>query len=328
VLSEIPGEWEKALTAWSAKNKEFRSGAGRDAVPDRLDEYFFYQSLLAVWPAVESPRRLEDITERLCAYVRKANKEAKRHTSWVRPNEVYEEAIERFIRGRLTGPQAEGFLTAVRPFAARIAYWGMLNSLSQVLLKMASPGTPDFYQGTELWDLTLVDPDNRRPIDYALRESYLAAMEPWFTKDARPYVRELLDAWPDGRIKMFITACGLHLRRRFPALFFDGDYTPLDIRGAKARHAVAWLRRLRGAAVLVVAPRMVTALAQPGVLPVGPAVWGDTAVVLPASTDTLYFRNVITQEAFELPAGTGETVLPIGTLLTVCPGGLWIGEKR
>jgi len=327
LLSEIPDQWEKAVLQWSAKNNRFRTVLGRLQAPDRLDEYFFYQSLLAVWPMEESPMALREITERLCAYMNKAMKEAKRHTSWIRPNEAYEAAVDQFVRSRITGPEAENFLSTFRPFAQYINRLGMLNSLSQLVVKIASPGVPDFYQGTELWDLNLVDPDNRRPVDYRHRETYIKEMEPRVNKESTAYVQSLLEAWTDGRIKMFLMACGLHARRENPALFLDGDYLPLEMKGARARHAVSWARRDKENALFVVAPRFVAGLCQGNSeLPLLEKTWQDTALVLPADMGAQQYRNVFTGQILDMKKTTQNKVR-LADLFTVCPVGLWIAEK-
>jgi len=319
VLSEIPQDWEKVITQWSQKNSRFRTIAGRLQAPDRLDEYFFYQTLLAVWPTEETPENLTDVCERICAYMTKAMKEAKRHTSWIRPNEAYESAVEQFIRSRITGPDAAEFLAGFRPFAQRLLQWGMINSLSQLVVKLGSPGVPDFYQGTELWDLTLVDPDNRRPVDYRRRESYLKEMEPHLAGNSAAYVKDLLRSWADGRIKMFITLCGLRLRRQYPSLFLDGDYVPLETKGKKAKHAVAWLRRFDGNTLLVVAPRIVTGLPTENT-------WEDTSLILPEELSGQSFRNAITGDLFTVRKSGGASCL-LSELLVTCPVGLWIAAK-
>jgi (1->4)-alpha-D-glucan 1-alpha-D-glucosylmutase len=323
VISEIPEEWEKMLSTWSAKTNRFRTLAGRTQAPDRLDEYFLYQTLLAVWPMDETPTVMNEICERVCAYMTKAMKEAKRHTSWIRPNEAYEAAVDKFIRSLLIGPDAKEFVDLFRPFARRIAAAGMLNSLGQVLVKIASPGVPDFYQGTELWDLSLVDPDNRRPVDYALRETFFAEMDPWLAKDNRlSYVQELLTEWTDGRIKMLLTICGLKLRRDMPTLFLEGAYTPITIKGSLARHAVAWAREDKTHVLLTIVPRFMTRLT-------GDLAWKDTAIVLPPAMAGLTYKNAITGEVLDInKASAGECVVPLSALLTVSPGGLWIAAKR
>lgn len=332
VLSEIPDEWERALHVWSAKANAFRSPvgraclpAGRAQAPDRLDEYFIYQTLIAVWPTQESAEEWKSVSDRLSAYLLKAIKEAKRHTSWIRPNEAYENAVEHFIRS-LMGSEAADLLSLMRPFARKVARAGMLNSLSQLTVKLASPGVPDFYQGTELWDLSLVDPDNRRPVDYAKRADYLTEMEPWLARgDRSRYVQDLLQHWEDGRIKMFLTLCGLRLRRAQPDLFLDGAYVPLAIEGEKAAHVVAWMRTYGPQAVIAIAPRLMTGLNRDNGLPVGEAAWGDTTLELPTEWVEVSWVNAVTNETLE--PSTNRRIR-LADLLRVCPTGLWTAAKR
>src|SRR5262249_2343981 len=220
---------------------------GADA-PDATDEYLFYQALLGAWPAerLEAPLPVEappDLVARLRAYMLKAIKEAKTHTSWFNQGGAYEDAVARFVETVLRGSAARRFLKSFVPFVRRLSLGGMVNSLAQLVLKVASPGVPDFYQGTEFWQLDLADPDNRRPIDFRARESALGvlsrgiegvegqidagAAERGCDPEMEAFVGDLLRNWPDARIKMLVTACALRLRRRDPMLFIEGGYEPL-----------------------------------------------------------------------------------------------------
>jgi (1->4)-alpha-D-glucan 1-alpha-D-glucosylmutase len=205
----------------------------------------------------------------------------------------------------------------------------MVNSLAQLVLKITSLGVPDFYQGTELWDLSLVDPDNRRPVDYAHRDAMLAALEPWLDDAAsspRPaeecaaFIADLLEHWPDGRIKMFLTACGLRLRREAPDLFLEGDYIPIQAEGDRADHVVAFARRLGDRWVIAVVPRLAMLLTGPRpALPIGPAVWRNTFLRVPAELAAATLRDAFTGAAIT-PASTPEgTAAHVGDILAACP---------
>jgi (1->4)-alpha-D-glucan 1-alpha-D-glucosylmutase len=278
VLVELPNEWERALTAWSRiARKHRRRVAGRPA-PDRGEEYLLYQTLLGAWP-ISADRAVE--------YMRKATKEAKVNTSWISPNERWDAAVEQFVRALLAD---EAFLGAFRPLQERVAGYGMYNGLSQLLLKLAVPGVPDVYQGQELWDYSLVDPDNRRPVDYALRSRLLDGL-----LAGPPSAAELLRNWPDGRIKLWLTHRGLCLRRERPALFGEGSYRGIPAEGARRANVVALARERDHERVVAAAPRLVTRLvADPAEPPVGESIWGDTRLGVPAGRyeDVLTGRQV------------------------------------
>jgi (1->4)-alpha-D-glucan 1-alpha-D-glucosylmutase len=244
----------------------------RDGVPHPNEELLIYQTLVGMWPldAAEEP----GVPDRLRAYLEKAAREAKTHTSWLEPVVEYENALKDFATAVL---ENEGFMLAFRRFQRKIAFHGFLNSLSQLVLKAASPGVPDFYQGTELWDFSLVDPDNRRPVDYEKRVAMLGDL---------PAVSTLLENWTDGRIKFFVTARVLAARRRHGEAFRADNYRAV----ADGERVFAFQR---GDDVLVAVPRLTTRLTHPPALPLG-AIWGDAA--LPVSGR---WRNVFTGEEFE-----------------------------
>jgi (1->4)-alpha-D-glucan 1-alpha-D-glucosylmutase len=258
LLSEIPARWEAQVRRWSAGNERYRRGGP----PDRNDEYLFYQTVVGAWP-IEP--------ERAAAYMRKAVREAKRRTSWTRPDEEYENALRDFVHEVLSDRR---FTTDIEDFVAPLVGPGRVNSLSLTLLKLVSPGVPDFYQGTELWDLSLVDPDNRRPVDYGQRRRALAEVDA-----LRP--EQILARADEGLPKLWLIRQGLALRRRSPGRFgADAVYRPLQARGSRARHVLAVGR---GDSVLAVAPRLVLGLS---------GVWGETTLELPPGQWT----NVLTGE--------------------------------
>jgi (1->4)-alpha-D-glucan 1-alpha-D-glucosylmutase len=262
----------------------------------------------------------------------KAARESKVHTSWVTPNEDYEKALSLFIERVLSGKGATRFLPAMLPFQGRLAVLGMANSLAQTTLRLGSPGVPDFYQGTELWDLSLVDPDNRRPVDFGRREHLLAdvdallAAEP---RDRAPRLTEWLHSWRDGRIKLAITAAGLRLRRDHPDLFLAGRYIPLDtdvtVRGSVV--AFARVNDRQNEAAIFVSPRLCASLIGDGDLaPIGAECWKTSRIMLPPELANRPFRHVLTgAEIRPTVAGTDawlfggqvfETV-PIGMLVAI-----------
>jgi (1->4)-alpha-D-glucan 1-alpha-D-glucosylmutase len=325
VLSEIPEAWGKSLVAWMRTNARNRTKAHGVSSPDRNDEFLFYQALLGSWPAEPSSatvpdRAPGDLVERLVAYMAKATREAKVHTSWIHQNEEYGRAVEHFVTATLTGPTARRFLSSFVPFQRRIARLGMINSLSQLVLKLMSPGVPDFYQGTELWNLSLVDPDNRRPVDFADRRMLLDALQPLISRlnageTVDREVEDLLDSWADGRIKLFVTTCGLHFRRAHSELLLSGAYCPLRVEGPAADHLVAFARHDASGTLVTVVPRLVTSLKLDACsLPRGPQAWGSTHVVLPEPGAARRFRHILTGQLVH-----AEHVLPAVDLFRTSP---------
>jgi (1->4)-alpha-D-glucan 1-alpha-D-glucosylmutase len=267
VLSEIPDQWRTELRKWSRINAPLK----QNGAPDANEELLIYQSLLGMWDEAEA----STIPERLRLYLEKAAREAKTHSSWLSPNADYEQALQNFAVAIL---EHEPFMQVFRRFHKKITFHGFLNSLAQVVLKTCSPGVPDFYQGTELWDYSLVDPDNRRPVDYERRMALLAQ---------RATPNTMLRNWQDGRIKLFVTSRSLAVRARHNETFLSSAYAPID---TGTPSAVAFTR---GDDVLVVTPRLTTRLVKPGQLPLGEA-WPDQALPLDGR-----WRNVFTDEIVE-----------------------------
>jgi len=332
VLSELVDEWGREVSRWMRLNRGNRTLVDGEPAPDRNDEYRFYQVLLGVWPpGLTEPVAPAALVTRLRDYMIKAIKEAKLHTSWVNANEAYDAATAAFVERALTGPGAERFLTAFLPFAARVARHGMLNSLAQTALKLAAPGIPDVYQGAELWDLNMVDPDNRRAVDFEGRAAALEALVgegcAGPARDRTALVERLLGEWPDGRVKLYVTACGLHLRRRAPDLFLRGEYLPLAVEDAPGEHAVAFARRHEARAMVVVVPRLVATLSPAATgLPLGPEAWKIARVVLPADLAGRAYRNVLTGERLEPTRRNGEGWLFLAKVFAVCPVGILEAE--
>jgi (1->4)-alpha-D-glucan 1-alpha-D-glucosylmutase len=278
VLSEIPQRWERAVRSWRKLNRKHRKSLGRLPAPHPNDEYFLYQTLVGSYPFREEER--SGYVERIQAYMLKVVREAKEYSSWLKPNLEYEEAVHSFVEAILT-PDAENvFLDAFLSFQKDIAFYGIFNSLSQVLLKLTCPGVPDFYQGTELWDLCLVDPDNRQPVDFEIRHRWLRQVRQLAAGPGDLALKDLLACGADGRIKLYVIHRGLEARRMCSDLFQVGSYVPLQVIGRRRHHVVAFCRRRGDRAAVTVVPRFLTDLVQPGALPLGEAVWHDTAIKL------------------------------------------------
>jgi (1->4)-alpha-D-glucan 1-alpha-D-glucosylmutase len=278
VLSEIPERWIAAVRGWSEMNRPWWRGG----LSDRNAEYLFYQTLVSAWP-IERDRILE--------YMRKAAREAKQHTSWTAPNDEYERSLAGFVEGALDN---EEFIAELTAFVAPLVWPGRVNALAQTLIKLTAPGVPDFYQGSELWSFALVDPDNRRPVDYALRRRLLAAMR-------GATVEQIIARADEGLPKLWLIRHALALRQRRPQLFGRaGDYKPLRAHGARAPHAVAFSR---GNGAIAIAPRLPLTLGGD---------WAETTLTLPRGR----WHNELTGDTLE----GGELLL--AKLLSRFPVGL------
>jgi (1->4)-alpha-D-glucan 1-alpha-D-glucosylmutase len=273
-ISEIPELWRRSLQRWGTANHRWKSMVNDLEAPDANEEYLLYQTLLGTWPMQANgepePVPSPDYIERIQAYMAKALKEAKINTSWIQPNEDWDAAVHDFIARILDSSPRNKFLPIFLPAAKEIIRLGAINSLTQTLLKLTSPGVPDIYQGTEIWDYSLVDPDNRRPVDYDLRREMLKSFS-----SATP--KELMQTWPNGRIKMFLTQRLLGFRRAHSDLFESGEYLPLRTAGTFAECCASFLRRLDDKWIAVIAPRLSSRVGFP---PTG-EVWQDTAIQLP-----------------------------------------------
>lgn len=296
VLTEVAKEWKEHVMRWSKLNRAKKSKVDDVLAPGRNDEYLLYQTLVGAWPVEElDDAGLERFRERIEAYMLKAAKEAKVHTSWINPNPEYEEAIAVFVRALLAHRERNVFLADFLPFQKRIARAGFFNSLSQTALKLLSPGVPDIYQGSELWDFSLVDPDNRRPVDYPHREKMLAHMEATMVgadEGLAARVRALLDEIEDGGPKLYLIWRVLQWRREHSAEFREAEYVPLSVVGEHAEYLCAFARRHGDWSAAVVVPRCYAMLSPRGKLPIG-SLWRDTWVEAPLDIATPY-RNVLT----------------------------------
>jgi (1->4)-alpha-D-glucan 1-alpha-D-glucosylmutase len=299
----MPEDWRAAVATWSTMLARHRREIGGAAAPEPELEWLFYQALAGAWPADLAPAELEGVkslAERIEAYMLKVVREAKVRTSWTAPAEDYEAAIIAFVRGAFSTPQ---FLEDFCRRSAPLWLAGAITSLSQLATKLAAPGIPDIYQGTEFWDLSLVDPDNRRPLDFSTSAAALEKID-----SAEP--RTLLADWRSGKIKMRLMQAGLALRRDHPALFTEGEYLPLATAGAEADRLVAFARRTQGEWLILVATRLPLKLLDGADEPlVPPARWGDTHVLLPDNLRGTAATNVLTGEPVSLHAAMSATDL-------------------
>jgi (1->4)-alpha-D-glucan 1-alpha-D-glucosylmutase len=279
VLSEIPEEWQRRLNQWSEWNLPEKKKVKGWQVPEPNTEFFLYQILVGAWPLYR--KELAGFRERLKAYILKAVREAKVYTNWLSPDSDYEDALLAFMDAILESSGRNSFLEDFLRFEKQIAFYGALNSLSQVLLKITSPGVPDFYQGTELWDFSLVDPDNRRPVDFRKRMKLLDDLIRQGVKGQQALVQRILKSWQDGRVKLYITHKALELRRADQEVFQDGGYIPLQVEGQRQEHVCAFARNKGDRWVLTVVPRLITGLVNADTFTCGPPVWGDSILLLP-----------------------------------------------
>ncbi|MFC2047889.1 malto-oligosyltrehalose synthase [Chloroflexota bacterium] len=298
VLSEIPDEWERRLERWRQWNQPEKQTVKGEAVPEPNMEIFLYQTLIGAWPLF--PEEVPEFKERLKSYLLKATREAKTMTNWLSPDLDYENAFIRFVESILDSSKQNDFLEDFLRFENQTAFYGALNSLAQLLLKITLPGVPDFYQGTELWDFRLVDPDNRRLVDFARRMEFLDDLIRQETGGQQSLVQQLLNSWEDGRLKLYMNYKALGFRKSLKDVFQNGGYVPLQVTGQKQEHVYAFGRQKEGKWALTIAPRLLTRLTGLGVFPSGLEVWQDTALLLPKNAPR-HWLNVLTGENLIIP---------------------------
>ena len=331
VLSELAPEWQQAVNRWHRLNRGKKSTNGQGAAPSNNDEYALYQNLLGAWPLEGLNAATNDVfRERFTAYMLKVIREAKVHTSWLNQNHAYEEAMTTFI-ARLLDREDRDFLDDFDVFQRRTAWFGMLNSLSQLLLKLTGPGIPDTYQGNETWRFCLVDPDNRRPVDFDRRMAMLEGLKAMVADPGAPLAErltELLDHAFDGRIKMYLLWRTLTWRRHHPELFVHGSYVPLQTVGPAKDHLFGFARIHGDQAMLAVVPRLTARLlgGEAGRMPVGHGVWGETALFLPGSLQEARLTNLLSGEDVGAPGDNGR--LAAADLLRHFPVALLVGTRR
>ena len=325
VLSEIPEEWKAALRRWTRFNATKKTEVHGAMAPDSNDEYLFYQTLIGSWPAEPmGASEMESFRERIAAYMLKATREAKVYTSWINPDEEYDGAVQRFVREVLTETNRNRFLKDFQTLQQRVATYGWTNSLAQLLLKLTCPGVPDIYQGSELWNFSLVDPDNRRPVDYDHRRALLTGLKQQLVPtgpDLTALTQQLLATLEDGRVKLYLTYQVMNYRRSHQDLFSKGDYTPLLAVGEKAGYVCSFIRALEEKTVVVAVPRLVVGLTrghQEHLL--DGSKWRDTFLVLPGeTTPSRVFRNVLTGERVRADSQNGKLTLPIAAVFQSFP---------
>ena len=322
VLSEVPEEWERRLKRWRRWNRVRKREVSGQLMPDANTEMLLYQTLMGAWPLHEE--EVPGFKARLKEYLTKAAREAKTYTRWLSPDLDYENSLVQFTDSILTETPDNQFLPDFLNFQKRIAYFGALNSLSQTLLKITSPGVPDFYQGMELWDFSLVDPDNRRPVDFARRSNLLdQTTRPEELKSSRA-IRELLSSWDDGRVKLYTTHKALALRRERQELFSEGDYVPLEVNDQREGHVCAYARKLGDAWALTVVPRMLTGLVPLGRFPLGPKAWREDTLLLPRGAPSNWV-NVFTGSSIHVACGPPR--LPLSSVFDQFPLALLVEDS-
>ncbi len=315
VLSEMGAGWRLQLSRWSRLNAGRKTWVDATAAPTRNDEYLLYQTLLGTFPP-GNPRgaALEAYRERIVSYMRKATREAKVRTSWAHVNEVYETATDSFVAALLDDSKPNAFLEDLRSAAAAVTWFGYLNSLSMAAVKLTSPGVPDTYQGNELWDFSLVDPDNRRAVDYAVRERLLDEVSA-LGQAPGAALHRIFGELGDGRAKLYVTWRLLQLRRTHEALFREGGYSPVRVAGARSRHAIAFARRHEREACVTVAPRLPVGLGvEAGRLACG-EIWQDTRIEIPFLAEGAPVLDVISGAAHRVEKGA----IALATLFAHAP---------
>ena len=320
VLSEIPGAWKQATTRWARANRRGRSTIDGLSYPSRNEEYLLYQTLVGSWPLAPMDEEQAPVyRDRIVAYMHKAMREAKVYTSWINPSEEHESAMARFVDAVLALDNS-AFRDDFLEFQQRLARYGIYNSLSQLTIKMGAPGVPDFYQGTELWDFSLVDPDNRRAVDYDRRGALLTALDEERTRDgAGALAARLMTDTFDDRLKLYTTTAMLRFRHQRRDIFDAGDYLPLEADGARRDHLFAFRRATGSAHLLVVVPRLVGTLTpDPEIAPLGERVWSDTRLRLPDAPAGRY-RNIFTDATVAVDHEGGGAALRAADIFAQFP---------
>jgi (1->4)-alpha-D-glucan 1-alpha-D-glucosylmutase len=306
VLSEIPFDWETRIAKWRRFNRARRGRVGGRPVPSRSEEYLLYQTLVGSWPVGDRAVAFPAYRTRISDYMIKALREAKVNTSWAKPSERYEELVSTFVREVLNDAQRNPFLDDLDEFVGSIALPGFLNSLGQTLLKLTSPGVPDIYQGNEVWDFSLVDPDNRRPVDYPRRAALLEQIEHAAADSARvaALLDDMLANLVDGRAKLYATWRALRLRVERPEVFELGSYASIEPHGPRADHLCALARRHASSLVVVVVGRWFATLPRNAGTGFASFDWLDTTVALPAGV----YRDVFSEVSHTVEEGAGVRV--------------------
>lgn len=330
VLSEIPDEWRTLLQRWSAINEPLRTMLDGTRIPDREAEYLLYQTLVGAWlpGGLKDARQHNQFVGRIQDYMEKALHEAKVRTSWINPNIAYDSAIRNFVAAALRRMPDNKFLSDIETFSLSISKAGFWNSLSQTVLKLTCPGVPDFYQGSELWNFDLVDPDNRRPVDYALRKHLLAKLPLKTAEGRETWLRQASTTLADGHLKLLITAVIARFRRANPNFFAQADYVPLEPTGGRLQdHVVSFARNASGKTLVVVVGRFFVKLGCRERTPSGPDVWGDLRLnvsELPGHT----YRDLLSGTTVHTICERQEIALPINEVFSFLPVSVLVNDAE
>jgi (1->4)-alpha-D-glucan 1-alpha-D-glucosylmutase len=327
VLSEIPDEWKKTMRRWSRLNRPKKQKLETTPAPSKNDEYALYQTLVGAWPfkgGEDEATMLDGFCRRVKDYMIKAVREAKIHSSWINPNIEYEDAVVSFIGALFKNQRHNRFLQEFLAFQSQTARFGIYNSLSQVLLKLTCPGVPDIYQGNEVWNFSLVDPDNRRHVDFSKCRIMLEELQSFVsvTDEMLPQrVGELMSTMEDGRTKLYVTWKTLSLRWAFQDVFRDGIYVPLAVHGQQEENLCAFARQHQDEVIVVAAPRLYARLCglTSELQPLGEDIWSDTWLEAPFCPVGTEFRNAFTRELLVAESCDGTTGLRAARLLTSFP---------
>jgi (1->4)-alpha-D-glucan 1-alpha-D-glucosylmutase len=332
VLSETPDAWAAAVSHWRDLNAALHKAEDDAVIPDSNEEYLIYQTMVGTWPVQSlDDEGWKSYTERLVQYFEKALHEAKLHTSWLSPDQDYDQAVANFVRSLMAGRESD-FIKDLDRFARSIADAGFVNSLAQTLLKICVPGVPDFYQGSEFWDFALVDPDNRRPVDFQRRRETLAALRAASEQDHAKLVRELLTRWPDERVKMFVIWRALQLRNEYGDLF-AGQYQPLGVVGNGDAKLLAFARTAGSEWLACIVPRLGLPAWQNETESVAKAPWPrggwwrNSQVQLPAGAPRKW-RHALTNQTVTSQESGGVTVFDAGALFEQFPVALLISDME
>jgi (1->4)-alpha-D-glucan 1-alpha-D-glucosylmutase len=321
VLSEVPSQFFIEIKKWSRLNLKKRKTVNSKLVPNRNEEYYIYQALIGSFPFNRT--EVPEFTNRLTHHMTKAVREAKVNSSWISPNLQYEKGVASFVTELLELNKRNAFLHEFMPFQKKIAFCGFLNSLSQTLIKITSPGIPDFYQGTELWDLNFVDPDNRRQVDFQKRQRYLDEIQNLKSTE----VSGLLSSFEDGRVKIFEINKALEVRNKKRTLFQEGSYIPLRIKGSLRNHVIAFCRKKETSYVVIIAPRFLVNLTDMQRLPFSDA-WKDTFVCLPKGASKEW-NEIFTGKSLVSKKSGPDEGFYVAELLQIFPVALLLsGESR
>ncbi len=293
VISEIPDEWNVRVRKWYNMNLRYKKEHNGRFFPDKNDEYFLYQTLIGTLPFEGKPD--EVFLKRIKEYAIKVVREAKVHTAWVKPDEIYENAFLSFIDNILTESGSNVFLDDFLDFHRYSSFYGMFNSLSQTIIKLSAPGVPDFYQGAELWDFNLVDPDNRRPVDYSLRKDLLKTIKAKESESTDSLFDYLFSSMHSGAVKLFTINKILKARRENRELFEAGRYSRLKAGGIHKNSIISFMRRFEDEALIIAVPRFLTGIVEPEKLPLGKKIWGNTCLKIPFAFKNV--KNLLTDES-------------------------------